>query len=222
MFSGQGYNSGAVKKGLWIPVAILILASIAGYYKVVVPTRIRDNEREASRALHQLSAAEADFRANDRDDNHANDFWTGDVAGLYYLRPKSGGNPPELKLIERAIAEADAKPLQPRVPSPVPYHGYFFIALDEDDSTDGPKDRLYKRDTGGVPPMGKVHNESKFGFCAYPAEYGVTGRYTFIINENNTIFRADLKGESTTHFPKDQSFGAPLYHSCPDPDEKPR
>src|SRR5438045_5872144 len=91
-----------------------------------------ENERAASTALKSLTSAEAEFRANDRDSNQVNDFWTGDVAGLYYTRPNSSPVGPEIKLIERAIAEADAAPLKPLVPVPVPYHGYLFRALEVD------------------------------------------------------------------------------------------
>jgi hypothetical protein len=203
--SGQGYNFEVVKKWIWIAIAIVIFtaAAIGGYYGLVRPTRLRDNERAASTALKTLTSAEADFRANDRDWNHINDFWTGDVAGLYYVRPNTPKESPDIRLIDRRIAEADAKPLKPLVAAPVPYYGYYFIALDEDDTLDTAEERLYKRDTGGPTPMGKVHNESKFGFCAYPAKYGVTGRYTFIVNENNTIFRVDMKGKIMTLFPRD-------------------
>ncbi len=203
------------KNLLWLLLTPFIgLAGIVCYITVWLPARIRDNERNASTTLKTLSYAEADFRANDRDSNQVNDFWTGDVAGLYNVRPNGGTHTPEIKLILLAIAEADARPLKPLVASPVPYHGYYFIALDEDGSMPDAKDRPYKKDTGGTPPMGKVHNESKFGFCAYPAEYGVTGRYTFIINENNTIFRSDTTGKPVTRFPDDFAF--PKVYSIPE------
>jgi len=91
----------------------------------------------------------------------------------------------------------------------------FFIALDEDDGLEGTQERSYKVDTGGTPTMGKVHNTSKFGFCAYPAKYGVTGKFTFLVNENNTVFGADIGGKPMTHFPKGDS--PPVYyHARPD------
>ena len=71
-------------------------------------------ERNASTSLKTLSSAEADFRANDRDWNHVNDFWTGDVKGLYTMtssavRGNGGGTTdPAIKLIELSVASADA------------------------------------------------------------------------------------------------------------------
>jgi hypothetical protein len=177
--------------------------ALAGEKLLLQPARLRENEKAASAGLKTLSSAEADFRANDRDWNHVNDFWTGDVAGLYYVKSNEEGNEKEVHLIDPAIAEADVRPLKALVSSPVPYHGYYFIALDEDDAFAGSSERFYKEDTGGTPAMGKVHNPSKFGFCAYPANYGVTGRYTFIVNETNTVFRSDNGGQPVTHFPND-------------------
>jgi hypothetical protein len=86
------------------------------------------NERNASINLKVITSAEADFRSNDRDKNGVNDFWTGDVSGLYSLDVGDG----PLKLIPREVAEADAAPLKPLVPSPVPFKGYLFRALEAD------------------------------------------------------------------------------------------
>ena len=190
------------KKWFWrlLPVGIGI-GAIAYYYLSFMPERIRSNERHAIGALKMLTAAQADFRANDRDGNGVSDFWTADVAGLYYVRSAFFPGAPEIRLIDSAVADADARPLQAR--TPVPYHGYYFIVLDADDSISGTPESFYKQDTGGRPPMGKVHNTSRFGFCAYPAEYGLTGKCTFIVNENNTIFRMDSGGKPVTHFPDD-------------------
>ena len=43
----------------------------------------------------------------------------------------------------------------------------------------------------------------RFGYCAYPAEYGVSGVRTFILNENNTIFWKDTQGEPVLEWPSD-------------------
>jgi hypothetical protein len=200
---------GRRSKSTWVRLLALgivgasLVALSMGAYTRWRSDRIRENEQAASIAIKSLSVAEADFRANDRDWNHVNDFWTGDVAGLYYVRPNDGTNAPEIGLIPREVAEADAAPLKALVPVPVPYHGYFFIALIEDDSLKGSAESIFRQDTGGSPPMGKVHNTSKFGFCAYPAEYGVTGKFTFLINENNTVFKLDNGGKPAMAWPDD-------------------
>ncbi len=128
------------------------------------------NELAAGIAIMRLARAQTDFRANDRDLNGVPDFWTGDVAGLW-----------RFGLIPRAIAEADAAPIEPLVPEPRPYHGYFFRALRWDDSESPPVD--YRQDTDGSGQ--KVRHTSRFGFCAYPASYGRTGGAAVIVNEEN-------------------------------------
>jgi len=45
----------------------------------------RFSERCASDSLRTLSAAEADFQAEDRDWGHVNDFWSTNVEGLYRM-----------------------------------------------------------------------------------------------------------------------------------------
>ena len=84
------------------------------------------------------------------------------------------------------------------VDEPVPYHGYYFKVLERDLQYD----ITYNQDTDGSGR--KVHNNSRFGFCAYPADYGWTGRWTFIINENNTIFKFQQGGKPFKDWPVDE------------------
>lgn len=39
-------------------------------------------------------------------------------------------------------------------------------------------------------------NRAQFGFIAYPADYGVTGVRSFIVNADNTLWCKDLGGEA--------------------------
>jgi hypothetical protein len=142
------------------------------------------NEGSAFTSLKMIASAEADFRANDRDGNGLNDFWTGDVAGLHSMKPSGTGS--EIRLVERKVAEADARPLIPLVPMPIPMDGYYFVALEMDNSVNPPE--AYGQETDKN--SGKVHHLKKFAFLAYPAEPGESGKYMFIINENNTVYRA--------------------------------
>jgi hypothetical protein len=41
--------------------------------------------------------------------------------------------------------------------------------------------------------MGSVHNTSKFGFISFPDSQSA-GKFVFIVNENNTIFRSATSG----------------------------
>ncbi len=164
----------------------LVLAGLVGL--AACGPSWRDNERMAAAALKAITAAEADFRSNDRDGNGIHDFWTADVAGLHDLTPP--GSPTPLRLIDPAIAAAD-----PGRPGAKPYHGYWFVAIETDENG-----APYRQDTaerGGAPR----HNHSKFGFCAYPAEPGATGRAVFVVNEGNTIQRRTRKLGPVLRFP---------------------
>ena len=155
------------------------------------------NEWQASDLLKTLTSAEADFRANDRDLNKVNDFWTGDISGLYTVKPTANGA--QIRMIEESLANADARPLFSLGKGAVPKGSYFFQALDRDDSVPGEKG-IYRVDTDKS--GWKVHNESKFGFCAFP-KTGRDGKYVFFTNQANTIFRTREMGPRTS-FPSDQ------------------
>jgi hypothetical protein len=182
----------------WWRATIVGGVTFAVFSAVAIPSLVSSqrasNERAASTALKTLSSAEADFRSNDRDANGVNDFWTGDVSGLYSLKIRNQ----ELRLIERAVAEADACPIRGLCWPYRPRGGYFFAALEADDSQDGVS---YFQNTGGNRPMGDVHNLHKFGFCAFPESRG-SGTFSFIVNENNTIFRM-RGGAHVTRWPDD-------------------
>ena len=170
-FQAPGYERRLGMGCLLVLGAIIAASVIAG----LRASHRASNEHSASTVLHILKSAEADFRTNDRDGNGIVDFWTGDVAGLF-----------RYGLIERSVAEADAHPLVPLVPRPIPKDGYYFVALDRDEPMNPPVE--YRQETDKK--SGKVHNRSKFGFCAYPAEPGVTGNFIYVVNENNSVFRA--------------------------------
>jgi outer membrane lipoprotein-sorting protein len=163
------------------------------------------NELSAPACLKTLATAEADFRANDRDQNHINDFWTGDVASLYTLVPE-GAKDSSIMLIDVSIALADAAPLDEgaaleKYGEQEPRSGYWFRVMVKDHSETPPVE--YQQETTGKAGAPKARNHSRFGFCCYPAEYGVTGKRTFIINEANTIFWKDTGGEPVLEWPSD-------------------
>jgi len=151
--------------------------------------RIRENEHAAVQALLLLIRAEEAFRNNDLDGNRVNDFWTADVAALC-----------KFGLIPEEVAEADVEPMVRRVSARIPYKGYYFKAL--------------RMDYGEIPPVayrqetdksaGRVHHLSKFGFVAWPAEPGVTGKRFYIVNENDTIFPSEAMSQLPRDWPTDQ------------------
>ena len=153
------------------------------------------NEKSAAMSMKTLAIAEADFRANDRDSNGLHDFWVGDVSGLYRYTI----NNKEIKLIDKAIADADATPLKTpalsalKLPQPAPKSGYLFAVLP----------RYVDKDKPAAYHSGNGRNAQKFGFTAYPAEPGKSGRLTFLIGESNTLWEKDLGGKPPDGFPAD-------------------
>jgi len=184
-------------------IVVLVAVIVAVVIPGLLPSNRRPVERSAATSLKTLSTAEADFRANDRDWNHLNDYWTGDVKGLYTMTSAAvrGGaanttTDPAIKLIELSLAAADAdETFVPAGDENAPLSmfavssakaGYWFAALDADLSV-GPG-AFYRQNTGGDIPMGKCHHDSRFGFVAFP-DSPSAGKYVFIVNQKNTIYR---------------------------------
>ena len=138
--------------------------------------------RTAATSLKTITSAQADYRANDRDGNHLNDYWRGDIAGLYTIQSCNGD---AIKLIELSVASADDRPVTDLSPYAVRSSktGYWFRALrHEDERTPSP---------------------DRFAACAFP-ENRAAGKYTFIVDETNTIYRKRLRGPRGVFFyPKD-------------------
>jgi hypothetical protein len=138
-----------------------------------------ENDRYAARARFLIMGAENNFRFNDLDGNGIQDYWTGDVAGLY-----------RFGLIERGLAEADDRPLIPLVRSPIPWHGYFVHLMGKDDSVSPPEPYAQVTDAAS----GRVHHRTKVAVCLYPADPGKSGRYIFMLNDCGAIRRHEWPG----------------------------
>jgi len=164
------------------------------------------NERNAAVTLKTFTTAQADFRSNDRDGNRQCDFWVRDVAGLYGLEPATaegtetgpGKDAARInKLIDPSAAKADATEGRWTYPTlgidkPQPKAGYLFAAIKHFEEAGGKLKRYDK---------GNGRNPDQFAFVAFPAEYLVNGRMTFIVNEDNCIWQKDLEGEDLERFP---------------------
>ena len=202
------------KSGFTLIEMLVVVGCVAVVAAILVPgmvsSRRASNERQASTSLRTLASAEADFRANDRDGNRVYDFWTGDVKGLFTMtsaadRGASGDRrDPPLKLIELQVAAADADASHVSAggentalaafASPAPFHGHWFGALELDRSLPaGDPDAPYRQDTGGAIAMGACHHPTRFGFITFP-DSPTSGKYLFLVNENNTEFRSAVTG----------------------------
>jgi hypothetical protein len=123
--------------------------------------------RNASTSLKTITAAQADFRANDRDWNHQNDYWRADIAGLYALEVQGTA----IKLIELSVAAADDRAAigMEKFALKGPKAGFWFRALPHaGETTRGP---------------------DRFAACTFPESLSA-GRYgTYVVSEENVIRR---------------------------------
>lgn len=143
---------------------------------------VRADEEAAVDALRKIHLAELEWRRSDGDGNAVPDFWTGDVSGLYRAA-RPDGQP--AAMLEGEIAQADRAPLgptqgaRPRLTEPLPvkpWRGYWLRAL-RNFATDGPDD-----DTNAW------ENVRSFGFAAFPAEPGVSGKRMFLVGEDGVVW----------------------------------
>jgi hypothetical protein len=120
---------------------------------------------------------------------------SGRYDGLYW---KGEGDP----LIPESFAQAEWTGVAKG--NAKPYHGYYFRVLDRQ----GP-------DAPGGTHSYVVKNKmiGGFGLVAWPAEYGVSGVHTFIVNQDGIIYEKDIppvpgKPVAVTNFDPDHSWQA--------------
>lgn len=105
--------------------------------------------------------------------------------GLYW-ETKEGEEPSPLGMF---MARARTEGLQPKKSDkPVPYQGYYYKILTSQE----------KNASGGA--RNYIANDRMtqgFGLVAYPAEYGMTGVMTFIVNQDGVVYQKNL-GKTTT------------------------
>ncbi len=190
------------EKGFTLIELMIVIAIIAIIAAIAIPGLLQSqrasNERNASASLKTLASAEADFRANDREQNRVTDFWTGDVSGLYCIigvADAAAGLTSYIKLIELSVAGADGLPIAPPLGAAIgtlttqsAKAGFWYAGMTADLS-EVPVSP-YRADTVGVGAFAGTltHNTAKFGFVAYPDSLSA-GKVAFILNEGNTIFR---------------------------------
>ena len=156
--------------------------------KEVVYRRIGANELGAIAVCHGLVDAQLEYAAQGHD---------GDPAGIYAIKlisdegmhnglywPTTADEPqsPAGQFVARAATEGYRRGV-----ARAPYHGYLYRMLyRQGDSAKGGA-REYFSD--GLLTEG-------FAVIAWPAEYGVSGVMTFIVNQDGVVFQKDL-GEET-------------------------
>ena len=166
-----------------MPIFILTAGVLSFFVVFLFATHRPRGETSIRGSLRTITSAQADFRANDRDGNGVNDFWTGDVQGLYAIVPKGGAQP--IQLIERSVALADGNPLKgvyaPLTDPAQPLGAWFNVLID--DRSENPAERYGMRNT------------SKFGYIAYPGDFLDHVRVAQIVNQDATFYQQFLKKE---------------------------
>jgi hypothetical protein len=159
---------------------------------------LQANEKSAIAALRALSTCEYLWRSEDNDKNGIPDFWTYDISNLF--RKIKEGHP--IEMITISLARADATPHLDGLfgqdfsydfagnGKPEPKSGYFFRAMLTDENG-----QPYNQNGVGVNGISAA-NSDKFAFVAYPAQYSVTGKRTFIINEKNFVYAVDTGSDA--------------------------
>lgn len=182
-------------RGLTVVEALVVLIILLVLVVVAVPTlragRRADNERRGAAALRQIANAEAAFRSQDSDNNGRNDYWTGDVSGLYRIAPSASADP--IKLIDYDTALADGRRLRELRPGePFSFRtdalpneasralsGYHFQTLESFETRDAVNQPLND---------GTGHHAERFGFIAYPESYGSSGQLCWMISESGLLY----------------------------------
>jgi len=130
--------------------------------------KIESNELSAVAGLRTIAAAQSTWHRNDHDNNAILDF-TPTYRNLHYQLDLAGR---KVGYIDQALANASGV-------GGISKSGYRFGDMTAHWQT-GPYNFAYE-----------------FANCAWPAEYGVTGRHTFVISADGTIFKRDLGLAST-------------------------
>jgi len=155
----------------------------------ILARRVGRNELVAIDVCRGYVEAQMDYASHDYDKDGVLEYARklvsapGKQDGLYWE-----GEPGHL-IPKDFAAAADAMSAGGQSTTRTPYHGYYFHVL-----------------TGQGPDApGGTHNylvQGKmiggFALVAYPAEYGVSGIKTFIVNQNGTVYEKDLGPMTTT------------------------
>ena len=147
----------------------------------VLARRIGRNELTAIEVCRAYVEAQMEYASRDRTTSGTLQYAQrilsspGKKDGLYWE-----GEPENL--VPKAFADASAA-MFAEGKKPVPYHGYYFHILKSQgpDAQGGAMDYVVK---------GKMIGG--FAMAAYPAEYGVSGIQTLVVNHQGKIFEKDL------------------------------
>src|SRR5580698_2835175 len=154
----------------------------------VLARRVGRNELNAIDVCRGYVEAQMEYAARDRDADGILEYAQtilsapGKKDGLYWEGESE-------TLVPKSFADAAAVMLAAQGKKAQPYHGYFFHIL----KAQGPD-----AEGGAMNYVVKGKMIGGFALVAWPAEYGVTGVQTFIVNHRGIVYEKDLGPTTST------------------------
>jgi Protein of unknown function (DUF2950) len=151
----------------------------------ILNRRIGRNELNTIQVCLAYVDAQREYYARDPDGDallqYAQTFASspGKRDGLYW--PTNPGEPPSP--LGPFVAKARGEGYSKRSTAPVPYWGYYYRILTAQ-GKDAPG--------GAYDYLAHGHLMGGFALVAYPAQYGVSGVMTFIVNQDGVVYQKDL------------------------------
>ena len=170
--------AGIVMGGLSL-LMVPITAAIA--IPSLLQARTAANEVAAMASLKSAVTAQSMYHMNDYDGDEVLEY-AHTYVKLYV--GEAGGN--ALLLIDESLANASRA--NPPSGVTVPKAGYVYVDLVGEEGGEDYDD-------------GEGNFVTGFGLCAVPAQYGRSGRRTFVVNMEGTVFEKDTGGEAPARYP---------------------
>jgi hypothetical protein len=156
----------------------------------ILNRRIGRNELNAIQVAHAYVDAQREYACKDRDGDGIPAFATrfksspGKKDGLFWESGDGSEESPFGPLVAQAAHEGYDKGGEELLS---PYHGYLFRILTG--QGEGAEGGAYDYLVNGRMVLG-------FALIAYPAQYGVSGIMTFMVNQGGVVFEKDLGAET--------------------------
>ena len=159
----------------------------------ILDRRIGRDELAVIEVCRAYADAQREYASMDRNNDgyieYAQKFASspGKHDGLYWPTKEGEEQSPLGRLV--ADAQAAGYPLGKTAENPIPYYGYYYRIL----TGQGPH-----APGGAYNYIVNNHMIGGFGLLAIPAQYGVTGIMTFIVNHDGVVFQKDLGPDTTS------------------------
>jgi hypothetical protein len=147
--------------------------------------RIGRNELSAIRVCLAYVEAQQEYASMDRERDGIIQYGqkivsdTGRRNGLYWEAAEGEAPSPLGPMAAKAAAEGYKRAGD----RPTPYHGYYYKIL---------KGQGKSAPGGAYHYVINGHMVAGFALVAWPADYGVSGVMTFVVNQNGTVYQKDL------------------------------